>query len=90
VYVFHSASAYADEGYAFSPDDSRLSWEMLNYWTTFAHTQPGGAGSATGLWPTFSSRSGLATMIFDVPQSQVTRGFNKFNCDYWDSIGYHF
>lgn len=92
VYVFHSASFFANEGYAFSPADSQLSWEMLRYWTTFAHTQPGRNNNATGpsaLWTPFSS-SNLASMAFNVPQSSLTQGFNKLNCNYWDSIGYHF
>ncbi len=90
--MFHSASFFANEGYAFSPADSQLSWEMLRYWTTFAHTQPGRNNNATGpsaLWTPFSS-SNLASMAFNVPQSSLTQGFNKLNCNYWDSIGYHF
>lgn len=86
--MFHSAEFYP--GYSFSPEDEKLSWRMLRYWAAFAHEQTGtNTTGANPLWTPFTPSS-LASMVFDVPTSQVMRDINKANCDFWDSIGYRF
>jgi hypothetical protein len=116
VYEFHSISFCP--GFYQTPDEQRLSWQMMTYWTSFAHgsvphpsNQPSNPFRVSENqsiwarkvyqqqqqqqqqwkipplihWPRFNNT--LQTLRLDIPLS-VEIGYNKRNCDFWDTLGY--
>jgi len=61
-----------------------LSTEMLDAWTTFAHT-----GAMPSPWPKFSPAT-PSVLLFDLPTSTTAADYNVENCAFWDSLGYIF
>jgi carboxylesterase type B len=109
VYEFHSISFCP--GFYQTSDEQRLSWQMMTYWTSFAHgsvphpnNQPSNSFRLSEdenvrtkkvrqqwqippliHWPQFNNT--LQTLRLDIPLS-IEIGYNKRNCDFWDTLGY--
>jgi len=81
-YVFHS-SQFA--GFPFhSPEESELSWSVLQYWTSFAHSSFGKTTSGTLLsWPLYNTTSDISLGL-DIPLTYVSK-YHKEQCDFWNS-----
>jgi carboxylesterase type B len=84
-FVFNSAST---RGFKFTPEEQRLSEQMIDYWTNFAWTgNPNSGPRAVSLqWPKFNAQS-LYNMKFATPTS-VEQGLRKEYMDAWDRLGY--
>jgi carboxylesterase type B len=72
-------------GFTFTPDQAKLSDEMVGYWGAFATgLDPNRSGLLS--WPEFTP-SGLEYLILDTPA--LSTAVNPIpNCDFWDGIGY--
>jgi len=82
TFVFHSASFC---GYPFqNENETKLSWSVLNYWTSFARGTWGSEGKLREdlKWPNFDDRY-LLSMNLNTPPS-VMGGYLKQECDFWD------
>ena len=84
-YVFHSADR---SGFNFTPDEERLSDEMIGRWTNFAYTADPNIGphSVGTTWPNYDTRSNV--LKFSTPNSTVVKNYLKEKCDFWDALGY--
>lgn len=81
-FVFHSDRQV---GYEFTPDEARLSDQMVGYWATMAtRLEPNRSGSF--FWPPFTP-DGLDYLILDEPGLSTAVDPIQ-NCDFWDGIGY--
>lgn len=71
-------------GATFTPEQAKLSDEMIGYWSAFARKEdPNGDGRLR--WPRFTA-SGLEYMLLDSPLSTTVNPIA--NCGFWDEIGY--
>lgn len=81
-FVFHSDRQVDGR---FTPDQARLSDEMVTYWGSFgASLDPNGRGGLP--WPAFTA-TGLEYLVLDTPALSTTVD-PYANCDFWDQIGY--
>ena len=81
-FVFHTDEQV---GYEFTPQQARLSDEMVDYWGSFGRSQtPNAAGGFP--WPGFTP-AGLEYLVLDSPELSTTTD-PYGNCDFWDTIGY--
>ena len=77
-FVFHS-SAFA--GFPFANEaEVNLSWNVLQYWSSFAHSSP---LKNPITWPRYSSTSDEA-LALNIPIATVTN-YSSPQCDFWDS-----
>ncbi|HZR81389.1 MAG TPA: carboxylesterase family protein [Candidatus Binatia bacterium] len=81
-FVFH---ADRQIGIEFTPEQARLSDEMVGYWASFARDLDPNHGGAFR-WPPFTA-AGTGYLIFDTPDLS-TAADPIANCDFWDGIGY--
>jgi len=72
-------------GIEFTPEQERLSDEMMGYWVGFGRAlDPNGSGRIT--WPHFTP-DGLEYLVLTTPQLKTAVDPIP-NCDFWDRIGY--
>ncbi|MDG2305029.1 MAG: carboxylesterase family protein [Candidatus Binatia bacterium] len=81
-FVFHTDRQV---GYQFTPEQARLSDEMVHYWGSFGTAlDPNAHGGFP--WPGFTP-AGLEYLVLDSPELSTT--VDPYgNCDFWDTIGY--
>lgn len=82
-FVFH---ADRQIGIEFTPEQARLSDEMVGYWGAFARQLDPNEGDRFR-WPPFTA-AGLDTLIFDTPALSTSVDPIP-NCGFWDQIGYN-
>ncbi len=81
-YVFHTAS---NKGFSFTPQESRLSDLMIDYWTSFAKELKPESGIVR--WPPFGNDG--HRLVFKTPVDQIkTVSDLNANCALWDETGY--
>jgi len=86
-YVWHvNQVAFLPIGGRFSPEEEKLSNDIINYWTSFAAGNVNG-GNPSFTWPQFTE-AGQALLDLNPNLSQKT--WDQEKCDFWDSIGYNY
>jgi para-nitrobenzyl esterase len=87
--LFHGGSG---DIHQLNKSQQRLAAQMVQYWTTFAHTgSPNGERGRHGktdlpYWPRYDERVD-SVLSLRLPEPVVVTGFgDRHNCDFWDSL----
>jgi len=76
-------------GLNYTKDEQVLSNLLIDYWTNFVRNGDPNKGNQVPNWPPYSS-SAKSNMKFQVPQSIVETNWDNEDCNFFDSVGYHF
>jgi carboxylesterase type B len=85
-FVFHTAHL---GGFHLSPEEERLSTELISYWSNFAYTSNPNTGPHPVYlnWPNYYIKQ-TTIMHFKTPESELLDEYRKNFCDFWDDVGY--